>query len=69
MSKSELLIKHVEDRRGHDYRYAVDSSKIKDELGWEAEFDFEKAMETTLNWYLDHKKWWQKLIDINNIIN
>jgi dTDP-glucose 4,6-dehydratase len=65
LSKSELLIKHVEDRRGHDYRYAVDSSKIKDELGWEAEFDFEKAMETTLNWYLDHKKWWQKLIDIN----
>jgi dTDP-glucose 4,6-dehydratase len=65
LSKSELLIKHVEDRKGHDYRYAVDSSKIKDELGWEAEFDFEKAMETTLNWYLDHKEWWQKLIDTN----
>jgi dTDP-glucose 4,6-dehydratase len=65
LSKSELLIKHVEDRKGHDYRYAVDSSKIKDELGWEAEFDFEKAMEGTLNWYLDHKEWWQKLIDTN----
>jgi len=62
LSKSELLIKHVEDRRAHDFRYAVDSSKIKDELGWEAEFDFEKAVAKTLNWYLDHKEWWQKLI-------
>jgi dTDP-glucose 4,6-dehydratase len=62
LSKTELLIKHVEDRRGHDYRYAVNSNKIKDELGWETEFNFENAMRTTLNWYLDHKKWWQKLI-------
>jgi len=62
LSKSELLIKHVEDRKGHDYRYAVDSSKIKEKLGWEAEYDFEKAMGTTLNWYLDHKEWWQKLL-------
>ncbi|MFN2340823.1 MAG: dTDP-glucose 4,6-dehydratase [Halanaerobium sp.] len=62
LSKSELLIKHVEDRRGHDYRYAVDSSKIKAELGWKAEFDFEKALAGTLNWYLDHQEWWQKLL-------
>ncbi len=62
LSKSELLIKHVEDRMGHDYRYAIDSSKIKEDLGWESEFDFEKAMGRTLNWYLDHKKWWQKQI-------
>lgn len=62
LSKSELLIKHVEDRKGHDYRYAVDSSKIKDELGWEAEYDFERVMGITLNWYLDHKEWWQKLL-------
>ena len=67
LSKTELLIKYVEDRRGHDYRYAVDSSKIKSELGWEAEFDFEKAMETTLNWYLDHKEWWQKLIEAEDL--
>ncbi|TDO89251.1 dTDP-glucose 4,6-dehydratase [Halanaerobium saccharolyticum] len=62
LSKSELLIKHAEDRKGHDYRYAVDSRKIKAELGWEAEYDFKKAMGTTLNWYLDHKEWWQKQI-------
>ena len=62
LSKSELLIKHVEDRKGHDYRYAVDSSKIKEELGWEAEFTFDNAMAKTLNWYLDYKKWWKKLL-------
>ena len=62
LSKSELLIKHVEDRKGHDYRYAVDSSKIKSELGWKEESDFENALRMTLNWYLDHKQWWQKLL-------
>ncbi len=63
LSKPELLIKYVKDRKGHDYRYAVDSTKIKEKLGWEAEFDFEKAMRKTLNWYLDHKKWWQKTLN------
>src|SRR6056297_142304 len=62
LSKSELLIKHVEDRQGHDYRYAVDSSKIKNDLGWEAESNFENSIRKTLNWYLDHKNWWHKLI-------
>jgi dTDP-glucose 4,6-dehydratase len=62
LSKSALLIKHVEDRKGHDFRYAVDTSKIKNELGWKVEYDFEQAIEKTLNWYLDHKQWWKKLI-------
>ncbi|MFW6280358.1 MAG: dTDP-glucose 4,6-dehydratase [Halanaerobium sp.] len=62
LSKSELLIKYVEDRQGHDYRYAVDSSKIKNDLGWETEYAFENSIRETLNWYLDHKEWWQKLI-------
>jgi len=62
LSSSELLIKQVEDRKGHDFRYAVDSSKIMTELGWEAEFNFEDAIRLTLNWYLDNKEWWQKLI-------
>ncbi|MGP3779751.1 dTDP-glucose 4,6-dehydratase [Halanaerobium saccharolyticum] len=62
LSKSELLIKHVEDRKGHDYRYAVDTSKIKNVLGWKVEYDFEQAVEKTLNWYLDHKQWWKNLI-------
>ena len=63
LSKTELLIKYVKDRKGHDYRYAVDSSKIKEKLGWKTECDFENAMRKTLNWYLDHKKWWQKIIN------
>lgn len=63
LSKTELLIKHVKDRKGHDYRYAVDSSKIEEELGWEPEFGFENAIRKTINWYLDHKKWWQKIIN------
>lgn len=62
LSKSELMIKHVEDRKGHDYRYAIDSSKIEKDLGWKAEYDFDRAIKKTLNWYLDHKEWWQKLI-------
>jgi dTDP-glucose 4,6-dehydratase len=63
LSQTELLIKHVEDRRGHDYRYAVNSSKIKNELGWKPEFDFESGIRKTLNWYLDHKEWWEQVID------
>lgn len=62
LSKSELLIKYVEDRQGHDYRYAVENSKIKTDLDWKAEFDFEEALRLTINWYLDHKKWWKKLL-------
>ena len=63
LSKTELLIKYVKDRKGHDYRYAVDSSKIKEQLGWKPEFNFENSMRKTLNWYLDHKKWWHKVIN------
>lgn len=63
LSKTELLIKYVKDRKGHDHRYAIDSSKIKEKLGWESESNFDKAMRETLNWYLDHKKWWQKIIN------
>lgn len=62
LSKSELLIKQVEDRQGHDFRYAVDNSKIKADLSWQPEFDFKEALRLTINWYLDHKKWWKKLI-------
>lgn len=62
LSKSEFLIKHVEDRQGHDYRYAVDSTKVKEKLGWEAKFDFENAIVMTLKWYLEHQNWWNKLI-------
>jgi dTDP-glucose 4,6-dehydratase len=46
------LIEYVKDRPGHDFRYAIDASKIKKELGWEAKYNFEKGIEETINWYL-----------------
>ncbi|MGM0548525.1 MAG: dTDP-glucose 4,6-dehydratase, partial [Bacillota bacterium] len=62
LSKSENLIKYVKDRQGHDYRYAIDSTKIKKELGWQVNSSFEKDIIKTVNWYLENKKWWQKII-------
>ena len=59
---SEELIKHVEDRLGHDRRYGIDPTKIKNDLGWYPETPFEKGIEMTINWYLDNKDWWQKIL-------
>lgn len=62
LNKNESLIKFVEDRLGHDRRYAVDCSKIMRDLGWEQEYkSFEKGLESTIQWYLDNEWWWQKL--------
>ena len=55
------MIRPVGDRLGHDRRYSVDCSKIKDELGWDTEYDFEKALEKTVSWYRDHGDWWRPL--------
>ena len=54
---SEKLITHVTDRAGHDFRYAIDSTKIKTELGWEPSLQFEEGIEKTVKWYLENKKW------------
>lgn len=51
------LIEHVADRPGHDARYAVDSSKIRQELGWRNEIDFDAGLEQTINWYLENNDW------------
>jgi dTDP-glucose 4,6-dehydratase len=61
LEKPESLIKYVKDRPGHDRRYAIDSSKIKKELGWEPMYTFEKGIEETIKWYLSNKDWWQKI--------
>ena len=55
--KSEKLITYVTDRAGHDFRYAIDSSKLKNELGWEPSLQFEEGVEKTVKWYLDNKDW------------
>ena len=62
VGKGEELITHVKDRPGHDMRYAIDPTKIKNELGWFPETPFEKGIEMTINWYLDNKEWWQKIL-------
>ena len=54
---SEKLITYVTDRAGHDLRYAIDSSKIKMELGWEPSLQFEDGIKKTVKWYLENKKW------------
>lgn len=57
LGKSEDLIEFVEDRKGHDLRYAIDSSKVEKELGWKRVYTFEKGIEETINWYLNHQEW------------
>ncbi len=63
LGKPESLIVHVEDRKGHDRRYAIDPAKIHRELGWLPETKFEDGIQKTIKWYLEHKRWWQ---DITN---
>jgi dTDP-glucose 4,6-dehydratase len=55
------LIEHVADRPGHDQRYAIDPSRIQEELGWKADHNFETGLAQTINWYLENKDWWQTL--------
>lgn len=60
--KTEELIEYVKDRPGHDRRYAINSTKIKRELGWEVEHSFERAIQDTIKWYLEYEKWWKEII-------
>ncbi len=57
LGKSEDLIEFVTDRKGHDYRYAIDPTKIKTDLGWYPETKFEDGIIKTIDWYLNHKEW------------
>ena len=63
LGKPESLITHVEDRKGHDLRYAIDPAKIHHELGWLPETSFAEGIERTIQWYLTHESWWQPIID------
>ena len=58
---SDELITYVTDRAGHDLRYAIDSTKLKDELGWEPSLQFEEGIEKTVAWYLDNKEWMERV--------
>ena len=62
LGKPESLITHVADRKGHDMRYAIDPTKIHNELGWLPETKFEDGIKKTIKWYLENKEWWETII-------
>jgi len=61
LNKSKTLIKYVKDRPAHDRRYAIDFSKINNELGYKADRDFDLSLRDTINWYQEHQDWWKKI--------
>ena len=62
MNASEESIKFVTDRKGHDRRYAIDWIVTKDELGWGPKYDFDTALNKTIEWYKNNEDWWKPLI-------
>lgn len=62
LDKPESLIQYVEDRLGHDRRYAIDPTKLQKELGWEPRYTFETGLKETVQWYLDNQSWWKNII-------
>ena len=59
--KDKSLIKHVQDRPGHDRRYALDDSKIRSELGWAPTYEFAEGLKQTVQWFVDHESWWRPI--------
>lgn len=62
LGKSEELITYVTDRKGHDLRYAIDPTKIHNELGWLPETKFQDGIKKTIKWYLENRSWWEEII-------
>lgn len=62
LDRPETLIRYVTDRPGHDFRYAMDFSKIEDEMGWRPVFGFEEGMGATIRWYLENRPWWERIL-------
>jgi len=62
LGKPESLITYVKDRPGHDRRYAIDSSKIQREFGWQPSYTFEQGIAETIKWYLNNQEWWKRII-------
>lgn len=62
LNQSESLITYIKDRPGHDLRYAIDATKLERELGWVPMYTFETGMLQTIEWYLNHREWWEALL-------
>jgi dTDP-glucose 4,6-dehydratase len=63
LGKPESLIKFVKDRPGHDRRYALDITKMKEEFGWSPKISFEEGLRSTIKWYLENRNWWEEIIN------
>ena len=61
MKKPEDMIEFVKDRPGHDFRYSMNSSKIRKQLGWSPKISFEEGLENTIDWYLKNEEWWKNI--------
>lgn len=59
---SEQLITYVKDRAGHDFRYAIDATRLHEELGWKPSITFEEGLRNTVQWYLDNQDWVQEVV-------
>ena len=64
-SPHNTFIKHVSDRPGHDFRYSINTDKIKKSIGWQPKTDFKEGLKKTINWYLDNKNWCEKIQKIS----
>lgn len=62
LGKSEEIIKYVQDRPGHDRRYAIDNTKITTELGWSPSYTFEQGIKETIEWYLNNQEWMERIV-------
>ena len=61
MKQDESMIEYVEDRPGHDFRYATNCNKIAKELGWKPNHKFEQGITETVKWYMENEAWWRPL--------
>lgn len=62
LGKDESLITYVTDRPGHDQRYAIDPTKVNNELGWLPKISFDEGIKKTIQWYMDNQEWWEHII-------
>ncbi len=63
LKKPESLIRFIEDRKGHDRRYAIDPSKLENELQWRPKYTFETGIQHTIEWYLENREWWENILN------